>query len=301
VRLWAGLAALGAAGAGAFAYGALIERRWYTLRRVTVPALGAHSGPLRILHVSDLHLLPGQEDKARFVLSCRELDFDLVVATGDHLGHPEAVTPAVRLLGALGEGRPAVAVLGSNDFFAPVVRNPLRYFLGPSGIGGGQRLDTDALVAGLRDAGWLVLENDRQTVDTPAGQIDVAALGDPHIARDRPREVDWDGGAVDAVLRLGVVHAPYLRALRAFDGAAFDLVVAGHTHGGQVRAPLVGALVDNCDLPLGQARGLSRHRSLWLHVSAGLGTSRYAPFRFLCRPEATLIDVVARQDPENVT
>jgi uncharacterized protein len=76
------------------------------------------------------------------------------------------------------------------------------------------------------------------------------------------------------------------------------LLLAGHTHGGQVCVPGFGALVTNCDLPRRQAKGLSRWvvdgRSAWLHVSAGVGTSPYAPIRFACFPEATLLTLVAR-------
>jgi predicted MPP superfamily phosphohydrolase len=73
------------------------------------------------------------------------------------------------------------------------------------------------------------------------------------------------------------------------------LVLAGHTHGGQLAIPGWGALVSNCDLSPRRAKGLSRHsESTWLHVSAGLGTSPYAPIRFACHPEATLLTLVSR-------
>jgi predicted MPP superfamily phosphohydrolase len=78
------------------------------------------------------------------------------------------------------------------------------------------------------------------------------------------------------------------------DGA--DLVLAGHTHGGQLCVPGVGALVTNCDLPRSRAKGMSQHGDAVLHVSAGLGTSPYAPVRFACRPEATLLTITARVD-----
>jgi predicted MPP superfamily phosphohydrolase len=90
-----------------------------------------------------------------------------------------------------------------------------------------------------------------------------------------------------------VVHSPYRRALDAFERNGYGLVLAGHTHGGQVCLPGVGALVTNCDLPRDRVRGLSRWGASWLHVSAGLGTSKYAPFRFACRPEASLLTVVS--------
>jgi uncharacterized protein len=157
----------------------------------------------------------------------------------------------------------------------------------------GRPLDTGRLVAGLEAAGWRLFENRRDTLPTAAGPVDVAGLGDPHIGLDAPERLDWTPPATPVALRLGVVHAPYTRALDVFDCHGFDLAVAGHTHGGQVRLPGVGALVANCDLPLRQARGVSRYGAdLWLHVSAGAGQSLYAPFRFACRPEATLLDLV---------
>jgi uncharacterized protein len=282
------------AGLGTLAYATLVERRWYALRHVTVPTLRpSATRPLRVLHLSDLHLLPGQHERKDFVRRCLDLAPDLVIATGDFLGGPESIDDAVELLGPAATGRPALAVLGSNDFYGPVLKSPLRYLTDPEHRTPGIPLDTPRLVTGLESAGWSVLENVREPVKTVAGPFDVVGLGDAHIRRDHPERIDWAPPDEDVALRLGVVHAPYLRSLDVFDRNGFDLVLAGHTHGGQVRLPGYGALVANCDLPLDQARGLSRHGAgLWLHVSAGLGHSRYAPIRFCCRPEATLLDLV---------
>jgi predicted MPP superfamily phosphohydrolase len=122
--------------------------------------------------------------------------------------------------------------------------------------------------------------------------VDVRGVDDPHIGRDKYEEV---AGAFDpaADLALGVTHAPYLRILDGMTGDGANLVLAGHTHGGQLRLPGVGALVTNCDLDRARARGLSRHGTAHLHVSAGLGTSPYAPIRFACPPEATLLTLTA--------
>ena len=124
-------------------------------------------------------------------------------------------------------------------------------------------------------------------------EVDVRGVDDPHISRDRYDEV---AGPFDSAadLTLGVTHAPYLRVLDAMTADGADLVLAGHTHGGQLRVPGVGALVTNCDLPRAQAKGLSQYGDAALHVSAGLGTSPYAPFRFACRPEATLLTLTSR-------
>lgn len=297
-------AGLGLTGAGVLglAYAGLVERQAFRLRHVTVPAMRpAASAPLRLLHLSDLHLLPGQERKLAFVGGCARAGPDVVVVTGDVLGHPEAVEPAIAALNDVARGRLALVVLGSNDVFGPQAKNPARYLLGPSTPQpAGEPLDTARLVQGLTEGGWQLLDNRRTTVDTPAGPVDVAGLADPHAGWDRPGDIDWSPPAAGVGLRLGLVHAPYVRALDVFSRAGYDLTLAGHTHGGQLRVPGVGALVDNCDLPLRKARGLSRHEGSWLHVSAGLGESLYAPVRFACPPEATILDVVepGRGTPE---
>jgi uncharacterized protein len=285
------------AGAAALGYAVLVEPRWFALRHATVPVLRPVTArPLRVLHLSDLHLPPGAAPVHGFVRRCLAQRPDVVVLTGDVLGHADAIPPAVELLGDR-NGAAGVIVLGSNDHYGPTPKNPLHYWRPDPGRVHGSRLDTGALVAGLEAAGWQVLENRRAALTTPAGPLDVAGLADPHIGRDAPERIDWTPPRGPVTLRLGVVHAPYTRALDVFDRHGYDLVLSGHTHGGQVRLPGVGALVANCDLPLTQARGLSRYGArLWLHVSAGTGQSRYAPLRFACRPEATLLDLVPRPD-----
>jgi uncharacterized protein len=310
MRLLRAAGAVAATGTAALAYATLVERRWYALRHVTVPVLRpAATRPLRVLHLSDLHLLPGQADRVDFVRRTLDLGADLVVGTGDFLGDPGVIDDVFALLGPAAAARPCLAVLGSNDYSGPVWKNPLHYLTRPDRRTSGVPLETDRLVRGLRGHGWQVVDNVRTTVETVAGPIDVAGLGDPHIGLDHPERLEWAPPQAAVALRLGVVHAPYLRALDVLAGNGSELVLAGHTHGGQVRVPLVGALTSNCDLPLRQARGLSRHAvaprreapvvpladptaEAWLHVSAGLGHARTAPIRFCCRPEATLLDLV---------
>ena len=294
LRRTAAAAALFAA--TSFAWGSLVERRWYVLRHATVPVLDRHAaGPLRILHISDLHQLAHQSHRLDFVRECGHTAPDVVVATGDLLESNDAIDPVVSALAELARGRVALAVLGSHDYWASPRKDPLVYLRNPSHRAYGHRLDTDRLVAGLAGAGYAVVDNQRTCVSTTAGLVDVTGLGDAHVDFDRPESVDWSPPSGPVALRLGLSHAPYRRVLDRYDRAGFDLVLAGHTHGGQVRVPGFGALTNNTDLPLRQSRGLSRYGAdLWLHVSAGLGHSRYAPYRFACRPEATVLDLVPR-------
>jgi uncharacterized protein len=289
VALLAGTVA--AAGAACVGYGMLVERDWYRLRHERVEALAPGQPPLTLLHLSDLHLTVADDRRLAFLERLAAEPVDLVVLTGDMLGEPAALEPVLEALGRFRPRLGAVAVLGSNDYWAPRFRNPLGYFLGPSSRRhrSSGRNPWRELVDGLEARGWTVLSNRGGRL----GDVELAGMDDPHIRRDDPKVAVPPNGQPPR-LRLGVVHSPYRRALDAFERNGYGLLLAGHTHGGQVRLPGVGALVTNCDLPRDRVRGLSRWGSSWLHVSAGLGTSKFAPFRFACRPEASLLTVVSR-------
>jgi uncharacterized protein len=285
-----GLGAVTGLGLATLGY-SLWEARQYTLRRVEVPIQSPGPGPaqpLTILHLSDLHLSPRDSDRAAWVRSLGRLGVDLTVVTGDFAGHARGPELALHALRPLLDG-PGVYVRGSNDYFAPTVGNPIKYLRGPSELHPTRPpIDLSPLTEGLAMAGWHDLDNASTDLEVAGWRIDARGVDDPHIGRDRYAEV---AGAFDpqADLRLGVAHAPYRRVLdpMAADGA--DLILAGHTHGGQMCLPGFGALVTNCDLPRTQAAGLSRWDGSALHVSAGLGTSPFTPIRLACRPEATLL------------
>jgi uncharacterized protein len=291
-------AAVAAAAVGCLVYAAGYEVQAYRLRRVDVPVLQAGQRPLRVLHISDLHMTPRQDKKRAWVRSLAALEPDLVVNTGDNLAHQGAVPTVLDSLGAL-LARPGAFVLGSNDYYAPMLKNPARYLL-PSyrpTWSTTPDLPWQELRDGLRDAGWLDLTNTRGRLEVDGRALAFAGVNDPHTEMDRYGDVA--GPAEPADLTVGVTHAPYQRILDAMAADGYRLLLAGHTHGGQLCVPGWGALVTNCDLEPRRAKGLSRHptdgepNGSWLHVSAGLGTSPYAPVRFACPPEATLLTLTA--------
>lgn len=301
-RCAATLTTLGAAGAlGAAVWGIGVERHLYTLRRVSAAVLPSGSAPLRILHLSDAHLAPWQRRRQDWIAALAGLEPDLVINTGDNFGHPRAL-PGIRRAMSPFAGVPGVFVHGSNDLYAPTPGNPLRYLAGPSKARGeGTRLDTEAMDAFFADElGWACVDNTAVRLRADGLTIDAFGVHDAHRGWDDLGRTADDLAALgtDADLRLGVTHAPYRRVLDAFTALGADALFAGHTHGGQVRVPGFGALVANCDIPLPQARGLSTWahggRRIPLHVSAGLGHSIYAPVRFACRPEATLVTLTAQ-------
>jgi len=302
---------IAATGAACVAYAAGVEVRSFRLRRITVPVLPAGASPLRVLQVSDIHMVNGQRKKQQWLQQLAGLKPDFVVNTGDNLSDPEAVPQTLDALGPLLEF-PGVYVFGSNDYYGPVPKSPTRY-LGAmlSGNHGLNRADGSARrgVVGavhnpwtdLRDgfdrAGWLDLTNTRGRLKVEGLELEFTGLDDPHIRRDRYQKVEG-GPSADADLSIAVVHAPYLRSLDAFTADRYPLILAGHTHGGQLCLPFYGALVTNCDLDRRRAKGLSQHTAgghrAYLHVSAGCGTNRYTPVRFACPPEATLLTLTAR-------
>ena len=140
-------------GAGMLAY-SLIEAESFRLRRLQAPALPEGSTPLRILHLSDLHMTPRRHRLQAWVASLAELNPDLVVVTGDFLSHRDAVDPVMDALDPL-LAVPGVFVLGSNDYYAPRAINPFSYFAGPSDLHPDRpELPWPDLVSRLTDAGW---------------------------------------------------------------------------------------------------------------------------------------------------
>jgi predicted MPP superfamily phosphohydrolase len=294
---WAGpggaVAGLTGVGAALASYALFVEPKLFALRRVEVPVLRPGALPIRLLHLSDLHLLPDDQRKVTWVSGLAELHPDVVVNTGDTLSNRRSVPTAVAAFGSLLE-LPGAFVFGNNDFMEPVRRSPHRYFVRRRPIKPGPPLPWRDLRAAQAERGWLDLTN-RRGLATVRGQLlAFAGVNDPHSLRD---DYDAIAGPADdtAVVRIGVMHSPEPPILDRFAADGYELLLAGHTHVGQVRLPFVGAVTTNCDLDRSRARGLSRWgASSWLHVSAGIGANPYLPARFLCRPEATLLTLVPR-------
>ncbi len=302
----AGSLTIAGGGAAALGWASLVERHWYAVRRATLPVLPPGAGPLRVLHISDLHLVPRQEHRIAWVRGLAGLEPDLVINTGDNCSDPDAVPAVLHAMEPLLD-RPGVFVLGSNDYFAPTFKNPLRYFDRSHARGSDMQvpeLPWRELVRGFTAGGWQDLTNTRTHLKLRGVQLEFVGVDDPHLEYDRYPAAPADPGAD---LTLGVLHAPYTRVLDAMAADGAGLLIAGHTHGGQLCVPGYGALVTNCDLDTARVKGVSRwwpdaagvpsvaapRDAAWLNVSAGLGHNKYTPVRFACRPEASLLTLTS--------
>lgn len=289
VKVVAGVAATGVAGFSA----GWLEARSPVLRRFDVPVLQAGAHPIRILHLSDFHFRRGQDWLVQFVSSLAGLEPDLVVNTGDNLSSATGVDELWRALEPYEV--PGVYVFGSNDYYAPKFRNPLGYLWKKHSNKRprSQDLPVAEIEAGFQALGWKSLNNDRALFAIHGQTIEFRGTNDAHVSWNDYSKVA--GPASEGVdLSIGVTHSPYEAVLGPMVADGVPLILAGHTHGGQVCLPLKGAIVSNCDLDPALAKGLHRYGTSWLHVSAGLGTSTFAPYRLFCRPEASLLTLVPR-------
>ncbi|MQA86433.1 MAG: metallophosphoesterase [Streptosporangiales bacterium] len=287
---------MAAAATATLGYAAGVELRWFRLRRYEVPVLPQGRRPVRILHISDAHLTPSQRRKMAWLRALDATSPDLVVNTGDSIAHEDAVPAFLSALGPLLD-RPGVFVFGSNDYYAPQLKNPFRYLWQSGRLGepprGMLRLPWGDLRSRMTAAGWLDATHRRHRLRVGDIDVEVTGVDDSHIGLDR---YDTVAGPVDsgADVHIGMMHSPEPANLDAFAADGYELLLAGHTHGGQVCVPGYGAVITNCGIDRARARGLHRHNGAWLHVSAGLGTSPYAPIRFACPPEATLLTLLPR-------
>src|SRR5258708_33631843 len=219
-----GAVALGSAVAG-IGYASIIERNAFVTREVTMPVLTPGSTPLRVLHISDIHMRPNQRRKQAWLRELAGLQPDLVVNTGDNLAHLKAVPAVVQSLGDL-LSVPGVFVFGSNDYFGPRLKNPANYLTNPGHRVHGVPLPWQDLRAAFTERGWLDVTHTRRELEVAGLRIGVARGGDPHLSRDR---YDTIAGAASpaANLTLGLAHSPEPRGLDRFAAGGYQLGTAG--------------------------------------------------------------------------
>src|ERR1700759_1342737 len=245
VLIRSGVVALGSAVAG-IGYAAVVERNAFVLREITMPVLTPGSTPLRVLHISDLHMLPNQRRKQAWLRELARWEPDLVVNTGDNLSHPKAVPAVVQAMGDL-LSVPGLFVFGSNDYFGPKPQNPANYLFNRSKRIPGPPLPWQDLRAAFTERGWLDMTHTRRELEVNGMLIAAAGVDDPHLPRDRYHAIAGKPNPA-ANLTLGLTHSPEPRVLDRFAEDGYELVMAGHTHGRPRWLSFFGAIVTHCYL-----------------------------------------------------
>lgn len=272
----------------------------FRLKTVEVPLLppGTLRGKdaFRLLHISDLHMIAGQETKIAWVSALDALNPDLVVNTGDNLSDYNGVPDTLRALDPL-LNRPGLFVFGTNDYWAPQPANPFNYLFGKKRKPSYIDLPWQGMRAAFLERGWLDANQNRHEFKVGDVRLAVAGVDDPHHDLDNYSEIAGAPNA-DADLCLALLHAPEPRVLAQFARDGYQLSLSGHTHGGQLCLPGERAIVTNCEIDRKRANGLhdftAGAHTMKMHVSNGLGTSKFVPFRLFCRPSATLLLITER-------
>jgi predicted MPP superfamily phosphohydrolase len=260
------------------AYAWLIEPFWLDVIRpvVQLPNLPAELDGFTIAQLSDFHLLSGatrREPVFRAIEATNRARPDAVVLTGDYLGERAALSRLDEALAQL-VARPAFAVFGNHD-----------YRFG--------RLQRRAMIKLFEETGITVLDNAAAPVARGASRVWFVGVGDGHTSHDRL--TDALAGLTDADRpRVLLTHYPDL--LLEISRVSFDLALAGHTHGAQVRLPYLTSLaLRGSDTRF--TSGMFTVRGVPLYVNRGLGTSTYR-IRFAARPELTLLTLRAGSRPD---
>ena len=274
---WGRFALAGAAGM-AVLDAVVVEPSRLAVRRLDVPVRddARRLAGLKLAHLSDLHVgacgwRPGTMKKA--MDRCNREDVDLIAITGDFIGSGQGVTAAMEILSALRTDVPRLAVLGNHDHVY------------------GERA-LDALLVGLDTLGIAVLRNRSMSLDLALGRVWFVGVDDGYSMRD-DLKLAVSGLCPEDFPRVLLTHYPDV-AERVRRGD-FQLTLAGHSHGGQIRVPVLAKLVYNGHARTRYGCGLYMPNENPLHVSPGLGMSG-VPMRFRNPPELTVLRLVPGRD-----
>jgi len=246
-----------------------------TRYEVTIGRLPRHLDGLRVLHLSDLHVHPGSDLAWQVPDLVATVEHDLLCYTGDFIDIDADIPDVATLLARMPRTAPTYAVLGNHDYI------PFGRVYGSN--------DTPKLRATLAEAGLTVLANEARPVLD--GALYVVGVDDPSTGRDHLARAMAE--APEEACALVLAHSPDV-ALR-LGRRRPDLILAGHTHGGQIRLPVVGALQTLSRLPRHLAMGLNRYQGVPLFVSRGIGYSGLN-LRLGSPPEAAVLTLRAARN-----
>lgn len=281
---------------------------------------------LTILHLSDFHLRSNFKGRKlyKFVSGLKDLKVDFIFITGDLIDQDTNIESLGSMLAPLDARYGKYAVLGVHDYYNKtfyefaknMVRRKRKYRKGN---------DISLLVKKLKNIGIEVLRNQNRKVKINTGgirSIEIIGVDDPMIKKSNirkamkglnfggnleiPKKSDFKRSYKDTFslkqenihsvnkkskIRLVLIHTPDPSSIIELVQRGADIILSGHTHGGQVRLPFVGALISGCKLKARFAGGLFYFKRLVLYVTRGLGEGKYSQFRFYCQPEASLIRI----------
>lgn len=222
----------------------------------------AGRAPLRLAHLSDLHFIgcPGPSYYRFLVNQIKELQPDVILFTGDLIDEMELLPEAIELLRPLLSVAPCYFILGNHDW----------------------KYEHEQIRTQFAASGWRCVTGRSEILRVGDYQILLAGSEQPWIGPDPP--VVRDAGCD---LRILLSHSPDQYPLAKRFG--YDLMLSGHTHGGQVVLPVFGPIYSPSLFGVSYVSGLFQMGPLTMHVSRGIGAKD--PMRWRCSPELTCLEV----------
>ncbi len=272
---------------GLLFWSAWIEPRWFHINTYCIQLKKKLPHPLRILHLSDIHFEAHDHGLDRFFKRLSQDEFDLIFITGDIIDHDAGVPHAVHSLSRLRAKLGIFAVLGNHDFYNYRLRDALNGNL-PFGKRDPQlRNNVQMLIESLEAIGIHFLQNSSYELPSFGGAVRIHGLDDPTTGKADYAKVNpsLDQEAVHLVL------AHSLDAIRHLNQEKIDMIFSGHSHGGQIRLPIIGPIITHTRMPRRYASGVHRLKETTCVVSRGVHAGRAFRLRFLCPPEAIVIEL----------
>lgn len=285
------------AGLGLAFWMIFVEPRRFRVRRTTIPTSPRPTGRvavesqrlagLKILHVTDTHFSAANRDKLDFLRTVARERFDFVFYTGDLIDRADGLEDCAEAVGFFEPRLGSFAVLGGHDYWRmnPVMRYARMAESSITPQRHGTLNPADELVHALTDAGVQVLCDDSTVVPLPAGDCAVVGLQDAFMFHPDV-EAAWKGVPEDVPV-IVLAHSPDVLPDVARRRAT--LAFFGHTHGGQVRLPFLGALVTRSILPGKRASGTFKEQRTVYTLNNGMGATCWIAYRLLCRPEVSVL------------
>lgn len=254
----------------ALAYGHFIERRWIEVTRTRIPTakLPAGTPPIRIVHLSDFHCTADDLLEKKVPGLVHQMSPDLILMTGDYLGSLGGRPTLNLLLCSLRSASGNFAVIGNHEtWYTP-------------------HLDL------FKETPVVELDNEVRRISIRGIPLCLVGI---RVEEEEEGKRLFQGLAADTI-NIVLYHYPeLLERASAYD---VDLVLAGHTHGGQVALPYFGAIVTFSKGWKRYERGLYRKERTALYVNRGLGSDGglFPAVRFFSRPEIAILDLIP-EDP----
>ncbi|MDP3920259.1 MAG: metallophosphoesterase [Candidatus Omnitrophota bacterium] len=246
-------------------------------------ALGAS---LKVLHLSDIHFAGKIRALDQFFDRIAAEDVDLVFLTGDVIDHEKGIPSCVENLKKLKPRIGKYAVFGNHDYYNYRLSDCFKHHFPGQGVP--ESLNPiERLAEGYADAGVHLLKNETVEILNGRTPLLIHGLDDPTTGKANLRTTmkNFDPEKINLLL----THT--IDVFLDIGEGEIDVSFSGHSHGGQVRMPYYGAVLTHTMMGRAYAAGIIRHQGATCVVSRGMGSSRYTPVRFLCRPEALLIEI----------